>query len=168
MFGLLPTDLFVITLFLGLLGLAVVSDIESLRIPNRICLVIAALYPVHVLASPEPVDWLGAIAVAAGVFVVGLVPFAAGVMGGGDVKLIAVTSLWAGPAMFLEFVVATTVIGGAIAIVMMTQLRFSLAQVCEFVGGNGVRDVFLGRAVPYAIAIAAAAYLTVGTALLSG
>lgn len=168
MFGLLPIDLFAITLFLGLLGLAVVSDIEALRIPNRICLAIAALYPVHVLASPEPVDWLGATAVAFGVFAVGLVPFAAGVMGGGDVKLIAVTSLWAGPALVLEFVLLTTVIGGAIAIFMVTQLRFTLAQVCEFVGGEGIRDVFLGRSIPYAIAIAAGAYLIVGTALLSG
>jgi prepilin peptidase CpaA len=167
MFGLLPIDLFAITLFLGLLGLAVVSDIEALRIPNRICMAIAALYPVHVLASLEPVDWLGAIAVAFGVFAVGLVPFAAGVMGGGDVKLIAVTSLWAGPALVLEFVLLTTVIGGAIAIFMLTQWRFTLAQACEFVGGEGMRDVFLGRSIPYAIAIAAAAYLIVGTALLS-
>lgn len=44
-------DLFAVTLFLGLLGLAVVTDLEAMRIPNRICLAIAALYPVHVLAS---------------------------------------------------------------------------------------------------------------------
>jgi prepilin peptidase CpaA len=168
MFGLLPIDLFAITLLLGLLGLAVVSDIEALRIPNRICLAIVALYPVHVLASLEPVDWLGAIAVALCVFAVGLVPFAAGLMGGGDVKLIAATALWAGPPMVLEFVLLTTVIGGALAIFMVTQWRFTLAQVCEFVGGESIRDVFLGRSIPYAIAIAAAAYLIVGTALLSG
>jgi prepilin peptidase CpaA len=168
MFGQLPIDLFVITLFLGLLGLAVVSDIEALRIPNRICLAITALYPVHVLASPESVDWLGAIAVALAVFGGGLVAFGTGVMGGGDVKLIAATSLWAGPAMFLDFVVATTLVGGALAIVMMSRWRFALAQICDFVGGVGLRDVFLGRAVPYAIAIAAGAYLTVGPTLLSG
>jgi len=168
MFGLLPIDLFVITLFLGLLGLAVVSDVEALWIPNRICLAIAALYPVHVLVSPEPVDWLGAVGVAVGVFAVGIIPFAFGVMGGGDVKLIAATSLWAGPATFLDFVLVTTVIGGAIAVVMLTRWRFAVAQVCEFVGGHGVRDMFLGRAVPYAVAIAAGAYLTVGAALLSG
>jgi prepilin peptidase CpaA len=168
MFGQLPIDLFVTTLFLGLLGLAVVSDIEALRIPNRICLAIAALYPVHVLASPEPVNWLGALAVALAVFVGGLVAFAAGVMGGGDVKLIAATSLWAGPAMFLDFVVVTTLVGGAIAIVMMSRWRFALAQVFEFVGGDGIRDMFLGRAVPYAIAIAAGAYIIVGPTLLSG
>jgi prepilin peptidase CpaA len=89
-------------------------------------------------------------------------------MGGGDVKLIAATALWAGLPMVLEFVLLTTIIGGAIAIFMVTQWRFTLAQVCEFVGGESIRDVFLGRSIPYAIAIAAAAYLTVGTALLSG
>jgi prepilin peptidase CpaA len=168
MFGQLPIDLFVVTLFLGLLGLAVVSDIEALRIPNRICLAIAALYPVHVLASPEPVDWLGAIAVALAVFAVGLVAFAAGAVGGGDVKLIAATALWAGPAMFLDFVFATTLVGGAIAIVIMSRWRFALAQICDFAGEVSLRDMFLGRAVPYAIAIAAGAYLTVGPTLLSG
>jgi prepilin peptidase CpaA len=168
MFGLLTIDLFVIILFLGLLGLAVISDIEALRIPNRICLAIAALYPVHVLASSEPVNWLGALAVALAVFAVGLVAFANGGVGGGDVKLIAATSLWAGPPMVLEFVLATTLIGGAIGIMMITPWRFVLAQVFESVGGQGVRDVFLGRAVPYAIAIAAGAYLTVGPTLLSG
>jgi prepilin peptidase CpaA len=168
MFGLLPIDLFVITLFLGLLGLAAVSDIESLRIPNRICVAIVALYPVHVLASPGPIDWLGAFAVAIGAFAVGLVLFAAGGMGGGDVKLIAATALWAGPALILHFVAVTTIIGGAFAILMMTRWRFALAHICEFVGEAGIRDVFLGRDIPYAVAIAAAAYLTVGPALLSG
>ena len=43
MFGVLPLDLFAVTLFLGLLGLAAVSDIEALRIPNRVCLAITAL-----------------------------------------------------------------------------------------------------------------------------
>jgi Flp pilus assembly protein protease CpaA len=70
--------------------------------------------------------------------------------------------------MILDFVVATTLVGGVIAIVMMSRWRFTLAQICDFVGGVGLRDVFLGRAVPYAIAIAAGAYLTVGPTLLSG
>ena len=62
MFGLLPIDLFAITLFLGLPGLAVVSDIEAQRIPNRVRLAITALQSRPRARSPEPVDWLGAIA----------------------------------------------------------------------------------------------------------
>ncbi|MGF1641300.1 MAG: prepilin peptidase [Rhodospirillales bacterium] len=168
MFGLISIDLFVITLFLGLLGLAVVSDIESLRIPNRISLAIAALYPVHVLAGSGTVDWPGAVAVAAGVFALGLVAFAVGAVGGGDVKLMAATALWAGPAMVLDFVLATTAVGGGVALAMLTRWRFVLARFFEGVGGEDIRDVLLGRAVPYAVAIAAGAYLTIGPRLLGG
>ena len=62
-------DSFVVTLLLGLLALAVVKDIEAMRIPNRICLCIVAIYPSHVLASAIPIDWQGAMAAAAAVFV---------------------------------------------------------------------------------------------------
>ncbi|MBL6931229.1 MAG: hypothetical protein ISR46_06980, partial [Rhodospirillales bacterium] len=55
-----PTiDTFVISLFLGLLVLAAINDVAEYRIPNRINLAIAALYPAHVLASPVSVDWMG-------------------------------------------------------------------------------------------------------------
>jgi prepilin peptidase CpaA len=100
-------DLFTISLFLGLLALAVATDLESMRIPNRICLLIVALYPCHVLAQAAPVDWLGAMAVAGAVFLVGLIPFAFRLMGGGDVKLMAAVALWAGPALSIQFLAVT-------------------------------------------------------------
>jgi prepilin peptidase CpaA len=99
----------VMALFFGLLTVAVLTDVEALRIPNRLCL---ALGPAHLLASPVAVDWPGALMLATAVFVVGLVPFAAGWIGGGDVKLTAATTLWVGPASFSLFVLATTIVGG--------------------------------------------------------
>jgi prepilin peptidase CpaA len=166
MYGLLTTEHFAITLFLGLLGLAVVTDLAELRIPNRICLLIALLYPCHVLASPEPVNWAGALAVAAGVFVIGLIPFSAGVMGGGDVKLMAATALWAGPSLVVDFLLLTTLVGGALALLMVTRHRFALANLLDSVGAMDLRDVLLGRAIPYGTAIAAGAYITLAPALL--
>ena len=91
--------LFVMALFFGLLAVAVLADLEALRIPNRFCLALVAIYPAHVLASPVAVDWSGALMLVA-VFAAGLVPFAAGWVGGGDVKLMAATALWAGPTSF--------------------------------------------------------------------
>ena len=64
-------DHLAIFLFLGLLTLAAYSDARQYRIPNRVNLAIAALYPAHVLASDTPIDWTGAVAVAAAVFAVG-------------------------------------------------------------------------------------------------
>ena len=166
MYGLLNTELFAITLFLGLLGLAIVTDLDELRIPNRICLLIALLYPSYVLASPEPVNWPGALAVAAGVFIIGLIPFSAGIMGGGDVKLLAATALWAGPSAIVGFLLLTTLAGGALALVMVTRCRFTLAGLFEAIGANDLRDAVLGRAIPYGVAIAASAYMTIGPVLL--
>lgn len=164
----LPTiELFAITLFLGLLGLAVVTDLNEFRIPNRICLLIALLYPCYVLANPTPVDWLGALAVAAGIFTIGLIAFCTGAMGGGDVKLLTVTALWAGPGLIANFLIVTALAGGAIALIMISSMRFSLASMFDAVGATDFRDILLGRVIPYGAAIAAGAYLTIGPALLS-
>jgi len=168
MYGLLNTELFAVTLFLGLLGLAVVTDLDELRIPNRICLLIALLYPCYVLANPEPINWLGALAVAAGVFAMGLIFFCMGTMGGGDVKLMAVTALWAGPSLVANFLIVTTVAGGAIALIMVSRLRFSLAALLETVGATDFRDVVLGRVIPYGVAIATGAYVIIAPVLLGG
>ncbi len=99
MFGPTSVHLLVMALFFGLLAVAVLTDVETLRIPNRLCLALVAIYPAHVLASPVAVDWPGALMLAVAVFAAGLVPFAAGWVGGGDVKLMAATALWVGPGL---------------------------------------------------------------------
>ena len=45
-------------------------------------------------------------------FGLGTLAFAAGAMGGGDVKLAAAASLFAGPALILDFVTVTALVGG--------------------------------------------------------
>src|SRR5918994_1398554 len=99
--------------FLTLLGLAAFKDIRERRIPNRLTGALAALYPVYVLVSSTPVAWPAALGLAAVVFMIGLGLFARGLIGGGDVKLLAVLSLWAGPEKFLWFMLVTTLAGGA-------------------------------------------------------
>ena len=166
MYGLPITELFAVTLFLGLLGLAVLTDLNELRIPNRVCLLIALLYPAYVLACPEPVNWLAAIGVAVGVFAFGLVLFCTGAMGGGDVKLMTVTALWAGPSSVISFLVFTTFTGGALALLMISAFRFPLASMLETIGATDLRDMLMGRVIPYGIAIAAGAYVSIAPMLL--
>jgi prepilin peptidase CpaA len=168
MHSLASLDVLTVTLFLGLLGLAVVTDLEAMRIPNRICLAIAALYPVHVLAAAAPVAWPGALAVAAVVFAFGLIPFCLGLMGGGDVKLMAAAALWAGPAAALDFVLVTTFLGGLVALVMVSPYRFAVAQALAAMGHDDIGFVITGRAIPYAVAITAGGWLTIGPGLLRG
>jgi prepilin peptidase CpaA len=102
--------------FLTLLGLAAFKDICERRIPNRLTGALAALYPVYVLVSPTPVAWAAAVGLAFVVFVIGLGLFARELIGGGDVKLLTVLSLWAGPEQFVWFILVTTLTGGALSL----------------------------------------------------
>jgi prepilin peptidase CpaA len=58
------------------------------------------------------------------VFVVGLGLFARELIGGGDVKLIAALSLWAGPDQFVWFMLVTTLAGGALSLVSLWYRRW--------------------------------------------
>ena len=109
--------------FAALLVAAAVEDVHRLIIPNRIPLGIIILYPAYVLSAGGPVDWTGATVLAACGLVVGLVLFARGYAGGGDVKLFVATSLWAGPVMFPGFLLLTSLVGAAIAIGMLAHRR---------------------------------------------
>jgi prepilin peptidase CpaA len=157
---------FVGLFFSALLGAAAVIDIKALKIPNEICLAILLLYPAHVLTGSSGDAWLPAIGLALAVFVAGFVPFGLGWMGGGDVKLMAVTALWAGPALILDFLLLTALIGGACAIVMLAPSRFALARAFEAVGACRLRDAVLGRSIPYAVAIAIGAVGSIGPSIL--
>lgn len=108
----------VLLIFAGLLIWAAVSDIRTYKIPNTISLLIAGIYPAHVLSSTAGVDWLGGLGVGAAVLGVGFIIFALRIIGGGDVKLAAATALWAGPEMIAEFLLLTALAGGLLSIVM--------------------------------------------------
>jgi prepilin peptidase CpaA len=110
--------------FLTMLGLAAFKDICERRIPNRLTGALAALYPVYVLVSPNPVAWPAAVGLASVIFVIGLGLFARELIGGGDVKLLAVLSLWAGPEQFVWFMLVTTLAGGALSLFALWYRRW--------------------------------------------
>jgi len=165
MYGVTAPQLLVAILFVALVAFAAYTDATSFRISNRITTGLAALYPAWVVSSPIPVDWTAALAVAGGVFAVGFALFAAKAVGGGDVKLLAAAALWAGPGMILDFLLVAAITGGALALVMATGARFSVARVCEMCGAVPLRDAVLGSAVPYGIAIATGALVCIAPTL---
>jgi prepilin peptidase CpaA len=111
--------------FLSILGLAAFTDLRERRIPNRLTGALAALYPVYVLVSPTPVAWPAAVGLAFVIFVIGLGLFARELIGGGDVKLIAVVSLWAGPEQFVWFMLVTALAGGALSLFSLWYRRWA-------------------------------------------
>ena len=140
--------------FVGLALASAVSDVKSLIIPNRYCIGIALLFPAYGLASPQAVDWLGSLLVASGMLAIGYFLFCKKVTGGGDVKMIAAVSLWAGPELILPFLLYTAAAGGAMATFMWLRHRLSSAGTPLMFFMTPVDNDFYKQSMPYAVAIA--------------
>jgi len=147
-------DQFTIVLFVGLLAWAGFSDFRTYLIPNSVSFSVALLYPAHVLASPVPVDWVGALIVGFVMLAVGIVMFALKYAGGGDVKLLAAAALWAGPSQVLGFVLLTTLAGGGLAILTESYLQHLRPWPTGALAADESAAVKLHSSVPYGIAIA--------------
>ncbi|MCH8348165.1 MAG: prepilin peptidase, partial [Proteobacteria bacterium] len=106
----------------GLLVWAAVSDFKSRIIPNWIPLTIFILFGGFlaiqaVSGVSEPVlPILPSLAAGFGVLVIFTILFALNMIGGGDVKLIAAISFWAGLAYVAEFLVIMALSGGVLAL----------------------------------------------------
>lgn len=132
----------------ALLVWAAASDMQRYVIPNRICLSLLALYPGYAVGlTPAEIGIAAAIAVA--VFAVGAGLFSFGIMGGGDVKLLAAMSLWAGGPMFPVFVLLTSAAGGVLALWWNPLIRHFFPALAPAKAANG------RPAIPYGVAIAA-------------
>ena len=89
------------------------------------------------------------------IFAGGVVLFVLNALGGGDVKLLAATALWAGPGAIFDFLLVTTITGGVIALAMTSRSRFALAMTFESIGSQSIRNAVLSHVLPYGVAIAA-------------
>lgn len=150
-----PVLVLCIIAFTCLLIWAAYSDFKSYTIPNKISLAILCLYPPYVLASGGSVDWTAALIVGAIVLVVGIVLFALGNVGGGDIKLLAAVSVWAGTSYIFDFLIITGLVGGVLALIMLGSVRFGFAIALEKIGFHSGSKVLQGTVLPYGLAIAA-------------
>lgn len=132
-------------------------DLTRYLIPNWLVGLMLALYPVMLVMTPLPVDWLYALLIAAGVFAGGLVIFAKKWMGGGDIKLLIVCALWAGTGGALELLLYTGVLGGVLSLGLWL-LRPAIAWYASRRPAPPVipRLFTIGEPVPYGLAIASA------------
>ena len=150
-----------------LLGLAVVSDIDQRRIPNK--LIVVGL--VIGLAGHGWLGGFGTLALAFAGMLVGflcLLPFYAnGGMGAGDVKLMAMCGAFLGPLHAVVAVVASLVVGGILGFAWFTwYLNVPEDESPELTEGGALamspatpqKDA--RSAIPYAVAIGAGTVLT--------
>ena len=155
----------------GLVLVAAIWDVFSRRIPNMLPLIIAALY---LLQASIAGDWSSLpwhLLCGMGVLVVGIMIFALGWLGGGDVKLLAALALWAGPDHLVLLLLMTCLAGGILALIYVLPVILSRNPAV-----SGFIDWFfmkvlkkpapllqagkaLGLQLPYGVAIAAAGFV---------
>jgi prepilin peptidase CpaA len=148
---------FAVLAFAALCIASAVSDVRNLTIPNRYCLSIALLYPVHVLATGQGVDWLGGLIVAAGILVAGFLLFAFKLLGAGDAKFMAAIGLWAGPDLFVHFLIITALGGGLMSVTLWLRHRASRTPALSLLGASDVDPEFVKQPMPYGVPVAAGA-----------
>jgi len=113
-----------LVLLAGLLLVAAWRDLRTLRIGNELSIGIAALFGVWAVAGwlageLSPLFLGTSVACAAGLFGVGAVAFANGMIGGGDVKFLAAVGLFAGPAHVVDFMLVTALVGGVLGLALL-------------------------------------------------
>lgn len=124
-------------------------DTARYLIPNRLNAALLLLWLSALLLLP--IAPLPAVGAAALLLFVGLGFFALGLMGGGDIKLLVVLTLWTGWSMAtVQFLVLTALVGGVLVLVLLP-LRVLLE------GERPMPRVLTRKQpVPYGIAIAGA------------
>lgn len=146
-------------LFLGIMAAAAIYDLVSYTIPNFLSILLIVIFAA--LAVWQGLSWrILAAHGGAGLsmLAVGYAMFAAGLMGGGDAKLFAATSLWMGWQGMFNYLIMFSLCGGLLALALLFFRRLPLP---EGLGRHGWIMALHNPAqgVPYGIALAAGASL---------
>lgn len=134
--------------YAGLLVTAAIFDLRRFIIPDSVSVGLLGLWPFWVVlngAGPVGFILLGA----AIIFVLGIIFFAFGFMGGGDVKLITVLALWAEPAGLPLLIFYISIAGALLSVYWCMPLRRYIAPLIGWTAG--LRN---NKQIPYGVAIA--------------
>lgn len=148
--------------FIAIAAVAACYDLATFRIPNVLPALLAALVVPAALLAPTGTPWLAQAALAALLFAAGAVLFHFRLLGGGDVKLLAATTLWIRPDLLPHYLGQVAIMGGglAISLMMIRSLATASAGLWTRLGTSLPRVLTAGEAVPYGVAIGGAAIAT--------
>ena len=146
-----------LVLFPALMAFAASSDLLTMTISNRVSLALMAGFGIMAALTGMNLTDIGMhFAAAAVVLVAAFICFSFGWIGGGDAKLAAATALWLGFPHLIEYLLAASIFGGVLTLLIIGFRRFPLPSFLA-------RQVWLDRlhrpdaGVPYGIALALAA-----------
>jgi len=152
-------EVIILLLFPLAMFYAAASDMFSMTISNKVSLVLVTSFIVLSWAigmDLQAIAWHWALA--AVVLVCGIGFFAIGLMGGGDVKLAAATSLWLGWEHTLPYLVMASFMGGVLTILIILARAWSLPIYLlkiQWIARLHDKD----KGVPYGIALGPAAVM---------
>lgn len=124
-------------------------DAVRYRIPNLTSLSLLLLFPVYVLIAPVTVPWGEHLVVFAVLLVLGYLVYLKNWVGAGDIKLLSVVGLWAGPTHVATFLFVTALAGGLLALALGTGLLIR-----TYVTKKPSANSFAKTPIPYGVAIA--------------
>jgi prepilin peptidase CpaA len=148
-----------LTLFPGVMAFAATSDFLTMRIANRVSLLLIAGFALlAALGGLNGAELLSHIGAGAAVLAAAVTCFACGWIGGGDAKLAATTALWLGFGQLFDYFIYTSLLGGALTLLIVL---FRIVPLPDFlVGQHWAERLHRHDAgIPYGIALAAAALI---------
>lgn len=149
-----------------LMAFAASSDLLTMRISNKLVLLVAGSFLAIALLAGFSLELLGTHAAAAAlVLAVAFAFFAFRWIGGGDAKLMAATTLWFGFEGMFMYLAFAALLGGALTLSLLAVRRWPLPlQLKQVVWIERLHDSKTG--VPYGIAMAAAGLLVYPSSLI--
>ncbi len=149
-------------LFAFLISYAIVSDITRLLIPNWVSLCLVFLFCLYYAVTYPDISLAKSLSAMCIVFALSAALFHFGLLGGGDVKLLTVLSLWAGPGHIAYFIVLVSVIGSFLGLLVIKS-----SYVSDYYPGIAEKNSVLTKLTewrsrgicPYGIAIGSAALI---------
>ncbi|MDE2579501.1 MAG: prepilin peptidase [Hyphomicrobiales bacterium] len=149
----------ILIVFPALMIFAAVSDVLTMKIPNRISLLlIAGFFPLAFATGLDlpTIGWH--VAAGLGVLAIGFVLFSFRLLGGGDAKLAGATALWLGGSLLPIYGYLTVIAGGLLAAVIFGLRMIPLSEGLQARGWIA-RLHNKTEGVPYGVALAAGGLL---------
>lgn len=153
-----PLQALPLLIFPVLLIWAALEDVTTFTISNRLNAILAGAFFFAAPLAGASIGLIGVnLAVGLAGLTIGMGMFALGWIGGGDAKLLAAASLWLGWPAMTTFLLATTLAGGALALLLLGMRAQLVRAHTPVLAGWMDRLTTPGAPAPYGVAIACGA-----------